>query len=326
MVYCSVVIPVHNEAENLVSLHLRLTETLRSLGKAYEIILVDDGSTDQSHSILRELHEQDQDVSVIKLSRNFGHHAAITAGIDYARGDIIVTMDGDLQHQPEDIPALIDNLSQGFDVVFGTRTGRRESVMKRVGSRMLVAIMNRIAAPGFTLHSSVFLAMKRKVADGLGQCRETSRFLPGLISWLGFKQGTVEVQDGTRSAGRSKYTLGRSVSLAVNIITAFSFVPLRAGIWLGLCIFFLSIAGASSIVVRKLVWDIPIQGYPSLIVAVLFIGGVQLIILGISGEYIGRAYTQMQNRPLYVVDDVLRSHADEPRAGPLPLHVGDTET
>ena len=331
MAYYSVIIPIHNEVEVLLELHRRLTETLRGLGEAYEIIFVDDGSTDQSYSVLRDLHKRDPNVVVIKFSRNFGHHTALTAGIDHATGDIVVTMDGDLQHQPEDIPALINELHQGFDVVYGIRTKKRGSAIKLAGSRMIVAIMNRITEPGFTLRSSVFLAMNRKVVDGLGQCRETSRFLPGLISWLGFKQGSIEVTHGDRTAGLSKYNFRRSFSLAVSTITAFSYVPLTLAIWFGLILSLLGAAGALSIMVRSLWWDAPIQGYPSLIVVVAFVGGVQLIILGILGEYIGRSHAQLQNRPLYVVDGLLSRRSNE--SGPsrtssfeaAPLNPGNPE-
>ena len=312
MTHCSIVIPIYNEAENLSQLHARLKDSLAGLSMNYEIILVDDGSTDESPAMLHQICQADETIKVVKLSRNFGHHLAVTAGIDSAKGDIVVVMDGDLQHRPEDISALTEKVREGYDVAYAIRTGQGAPVMKRVASRVFLGVMNRVMAPGLQMRSSLFVAMNRKVADALRQCRESSRFLPGLINWLGFEQVGVEVQSGERVAGVSKYSFWGSIKLAVNTITSFSNVPLRIAIWLGLFVSSVSFAAGIYVIARKLLWDVPVQGYPSLMVAVLFIGGAQLIMLGVVGEYIGRSYTQLQNRPLYIVDEVIQSGSTIP--------------
>ena len=301
---CSIVVPVYNEAENLRPLCARITRVLAEMDVSYEIIFVDDGSSDGSAAILRELC-QDGRIKLVKFSRNFGHHAALTAGIDHATGDVVVTMDGDLQDRPEEIPALTGGLGNGYDVAYAVRTGRRDSIAKRVTSAIFTTLMSRVIAPGVPMHGSVFMAMNRKVVDALAQCRETSRSISALIGWLGFRQTTVRVAHGERHAGESKYNFWRSLKLAVNTITSFSYVPLRIATWVGLLASLGSFAFAARVLVQKLVWDVPIQGYPSLMVAVLFLGGAQLTMLGILGEYLGRSYTQLQNRPLYVVEEVV---------------------
>ncbi len=301
----SVVIPLFNEEENLLELHRRLTVVMERLGGTYEIIFVDDGSKDRSVARLKELHQQDARVKALIFSRNFGHHVALTAGIDAARGEVVILMDGDLQDQPEEIPKLLAKLHEGYDVVHGNRKNRKDGVAKRVASRMFVAVVNRVIGSGQPINSEIFRVMNRQVIDELKRCREVSRFITGLVSWLGFKQAGVDVEHGARFAGESKYTIWKLMKLALNTFTSFSYFPLQLATYLGFFTALLSVLVGTSIILLKLIYGIPVAGYASFLVAVLFLGGIQLIMLGLIGEYIGRIYTETQGRPLYIVRETL---------------------
>ncbi len=296
----SAVVPVFNEEGNLPELHARLTEVFRGLGRTYEIVFVDDGSTDRSMAVLEDLNRRDPRVRVIQFSRNFGHHIAVTAGMDACRGDFVILMDADLQDRPEEIPSLFRKIEEGYDVVYGIRTGRRHSLPKRLASALFVATMRHMVS-GFDLNSGIFRMARRNVIDTVRQCRETHRFVVGLMSWSGFRQVGVDVQHGARHAGVTKYTLRKQVRLAVNAMVAFTHVPLRLATYLGLIVSVSAFAYAAVIVVRKLFLGLGVEGWPSLMVAVLFLGGIQLVCLGILGEYVGRLFTEAQHRPLYVV-------------------------
>lgn len=296
----STVIPVFNEEGNLVELHRRLTAVFEGLGRAYEIVFVDDGSRDRSFEILGDLHRSDRHVRVISFSRNFGHHIAITAGIDAARGEVVVLMDADLQDRPEEIPRMFAVLEKGYDVVFGIRTARKHTPLKRLTSGLFVALM-RSMVRGFDINSGIYRMARRNVIDTVKRCREAHRFIVGLMSWSGFRQTGIPVVHGERFAGETKYTLSRQFRLAANTMVAFTRVPLQVATWLGLAVSSIAFVYAVVILLRKLFWGLGIQGWPSLMLAVLFLGGVQLLCVGILGEYIGRLLTEAQNRPLYVV-------------------------
>jgi polyisoprenyl-phosphate glycosyltransferase len=297
----SIVIPVFNEQENVPELCRRLTEVMRKLNASYEIIFVDDGSTDKSFEVLGSLRRQFSSIKVVRLSRNFGHHIALTAGIDYARGESVIFMDADLQDQPEEIPRLLATYHEGFDVVYGVRKKRRDAFTKRAASSLFAATANRIMGSNHAMTGGIFRVVSRQIVDELKRCRETSRLVIGLIDWLGFKQTGVEVEHGSRYAGHTKYGLFKLITLGLNGVTAFSYMPLQLATYVGSLAAVLSLAAGAYIVLRKLFFGIPVAGYASLIVAVLFLGSVQLIVLGLIGEYIGRIYTEVQNRPLYVV-------------------------
>jgi glycosyltransferase involved in cell wall biosynthesis len=295
-----VVIPVFNEEDNLRELHTRLTAVLGQVSASYELIFVDDGSRDRSAMVLEELYQADPRVIVLQLSRNFGHHLAVTAGMDASTGEVVVLMDADLQDRPEDIPVLCRTLDQGYDVVFGIRAQSKHSPLKRVTSSLFFRLMRRMVRD-FELNTSIFRVARRRVIDTVIQCREQNRFVVGLISWVGFRQTGVYVQHAARSAGQTKYTFPRQLRLAFDTLVSFTMAPLRVATVLGL--FTACAAGLAGLIVvaRKLIWGLGLLGWPSLMVVVLFLGGVQLLTLGIFGEYLGRVLSEAQRRPLYVV-------------------------
>ena len=301
----AVVIPMFNEQENIAELYQRLTAVMQGLGGSYQIILVDDGSTDQSFSMMKALHEQDSRVKVVNLSRNFGHHLALTAGIDYANGDAVILMDADLQDQPEEIPKLMEKFNEGYDVVYGVRKNRKESLTRRLASNVFMVTMNRVGGSGHFATGGVFRVMGRQVKDELQRCRETSRLITGLVGWLGFSQVGVEVEHGARYAGQTKYNTWRLIKLLLNTLTSFSYLPLQLATYLGLLTALLSVCLGAYIILRWIFVGIPVTGFTSTIVAILFLGAVQLIVLGLIGEYVGRVYTESQGRPLYVVREIL---------------------
>lgn len=305
MIQHSVVIGVFNEQENLDELYRRLTAVMQGLNGPYEVIFVDDGSTDESFQIMKRLHEQDPRVKILKLSRNFGHHLALTAGVDYANGEAVILMDADLQDQPEEIPKLIEKLSQGYDVAYGIRKNRKDGLTKRIGSQLFLVTMNRMVGSDHFATGGVFRAMNRQVCDELNRCRETSRFITGLVSWLGFNQVGVEIEHGARHAGRTKYNLWRMIKLALNTLTSFSYLPLQVASYLGLVTALVSLSLGAYVLFRRIFLGVPVSEWSSLMVAISFLGAVQLMVLGLIGEYVGRTYTQSQGRPLYVVKDIV---------------------
>jgi dolichol-phosphate mannosyltransferase len=310
--FFSVVVPVFNEEGNVPELHRRLVATLEGMGRSFEIVFVDDGSRDGSYAAIARLFQIDQRVRAVRFSRNFGHHLAITAGLDAARGEAVVLMDSDLEDRPEVIPTLFAKLEEGFDVVYGIRKGRTHSLFKRATSKMFMAFMNRIADGDIALNTSILRIVRRPVVDAVAACREQHRFILGLFSWVGFRQTGIEVEHGERFAGETKYSLAKMVKLAMNTITASSTLPLKAASFLGTVVSSLSILYALLLLGKKLLWDTMVEGWTSTIVTGLFLGGVQLICLGILGEYVGRIYSEIQRRPLYVVAERLDARKETP--------------
>ena len=299
----SVVIPIFNEAEVIAELARRLHEVLESIGHDFEVVFVDDGSTDSSPDLLRELHEKDPRWKVLKLSRNFGHQIAITAGLDAASGAAVVIMDGDLQDPPEVIPDLVGKWKEGFDVVHAVRKKRKaENPFRRAIIFLFYRILNTLAGIELPLDAGDFRLISRRVADLFKSFTERSRYVRGLLTWVGLKQASVYYVREGRAAGRSKYSLPRLMRLGLDVITSFSSVPLKLASCLGFVISFICLAYAAYVFIAKLVYGFTTPGYASIIVAILFVGGVQLIAIGILGEYIGRLYEEAKKRPLYVID------------------------
>lgn len=299
----SIVIPVYNESENLIELHKRLKYVLENEIKTnYEIIFVDDGSKDDSWKMIEFLHTENVNIRGLKFSRNFGHHIAITAGMDMAKGDSVVLMDADLQDQPEEIPKLYSTFINGYDVVYGIRKERQHSFLKTLTSKIFISLMNRIVNSDIPINSHIFRIMNRKVLIALNQFRERERFITGLVSFVGFNQIGVEIEHGKRFAGETKYSLSKLLKLAVNTLTSFSYKPLQLASFSGIIISMLSFIFIIYLIVRKLIFNIGLVGWTSTIVVILFIGGIQMFFLGILGEYIGRIYAENQNRPLYIID------------------------
>jgi len=303
----SVIIPVYNEEDNLPELSKRLLNVLENnLQATYEIIFVDDGSKDNSWKIIEELHMQNELVKGIKFSRNFGHHIAITAGMDYSKGESVILMDADLQDQPEEITKLYNKYKEGFDVVFGFRKEKQHSFLKSTTSRIFIWLMNKIVNSDVPINSNIFRIMNRKVVNTINQFRERERFITGLISFVGFKQIGVEVKHGERYSGKTKYNLAKLLKLAFNTLTSFSYKPLQIASIFGAIMSLSSFIFIIYLVIRKLFFNIGVMGWTSTIVLILFIGGIQMLFLGILGEYIGRIYAENQKRPLYIIDKEIK--------------------
>ncbi len=302
MVDLSIVIPVYNEAENLQPLYERLSETLKPLGLSYEIILVDDGSSDRSAEIIFGLNKKDNRVKLLSFSKNFGHMVALSAGLDHAAGKAVITLDADLQHPPGLIPKLIEKWKNGAEVVNTLRKETRgASPFKNLSAGLFYWLMNKIARIDLPASAADYRLIDRKVVDSLQQIKERSRFLRGLIRWVGFKQEFVEYEADPRFAGRTKYSMGRMISFALDGITSFSSFPLRLSTYLGLTVAFFSFLYILYAIYIRLFTSRAIEGWTSVLVTVLFIGGVQLIFLGIIGEYLGRVYEETKQRPLYII-------------------------
>ncbi|MBM3462160.1 MAG: glycosyltransferase family 2 protein [Armatimonadetes bacterium] len=302
----SVVVPVFNEEALIAELHERLTSVLLGIGRSYEIVIVDDGSRDASLERLAALAAVDPCLRVLGFSRNFGHHIAISAGLDYCRGEYVIVMDGDLQHRPEDIPRFVAALEEGgYDVVAGVRRPVQVSWFKRQTSRVFNGLMRRTIRENIHIDSNIFRIMRRKVVRSFNRCREHSRFVTGLFGWVGFKRGEIEIELDARRAGASKYSLLRMIRLAVNSMTAFSYFPLELCSYTGCVMASLSFTYGFYLILRKLFLNTAVEGWTSLTCTVFFVGGIQMLMLGVIGSYLGRVYTEVQNRPLYIIDQAL---------------------
>lgn len=302
----SVIIPIYFDEDNIAAMYQRLKAVLVGLEAEmqHEIVYVNDGSTDRSLEMLVALSQSDAAVRVIDLSRNFGHQRAITAGMDYARGDIVVIIDSDLQDPPEVIPDMIERWKAGFMVVYGQRTRRlNESAFKRVTAKLFYRLLARWSEVDIPLDTGDFRLMDRKVVDQLRRMREESRYIRGLVAWLGFRQCAIEYERHGRHAGETGYTLRKLFQLAFDGITGFSDRPLHIASKVGLVITAVSAALGALLVIEKLLNpDVILQGWTSLVLVVLFFGGVQLMTIGLLGLYVGRIYREVKRRPLYVVN------------------------
>jgi glycosyltransferase involved in cell wall biosynthesis len=311
----SAVVPIYNEQANVPELRRRLGLALDATGHDWEIVLVDDGSTDASASLIRQFVAQDSRIRGIELSRNFGHQPAITAGVHEARGDCVVLIDGDLQDPPEVIPQMVEQWEAGYEVVLGERRSRADASGARgIGFKLFYPLMRRLSDLPHGPDAGVFGLMSRAVVDEFNKLPERNRFIPGLRSWLGFKTTSVLYDRNDRAAGKPKQTFRRLLRYAMDGMISFSFKPLRAATWLGFIVslvafllgvyyfidFFLSHKQAGS-------------GFTTIILCVLFLGGVQLITIGILGEYVGRIYEEVKQRPLYVVKERINASGHRDR-------------
>jgi len=302
----SIVVPVFNEEEVLNEFYKRLTIAMDKLKEKYEIIFVNDGSTDNSLEIMKKLHSNDKRIKIISFSRNFGHQMAITAGIDYASGEAVVTIDADLQDPPEMIPELIKKWKEGYDVVYGVRKKREgESFFKKATASIFYRLLNRVTDINIPLDAGDFRLMDRKVVNNLKQIREKNRYIRGLTSWIGFKQIGVLYKREKRFAGYTKYPLRKMLKFAFNAIFSFTNFPLKIATYFGFLVAGLSFLYLIYVLILKIFMNATIQGWASLIVAVLFLGGVQLICIGIIGEYIGRIGEEVKKRPLYIIEEII---------------------
>lgn len=302
----SIVVPVFNEEKVLLEFYTRVTSILNNIKESYEIVFVNDGSVDNSLTILKELHAKDSNVKVINFSRNFGHQIAITAGMDYSTGNAVIIMDSDLQDPPEIIVKLIEKWKEGYDVVYAIREARKgETLFKKLTASFFYKLIKKIT--NVNIHADVgdFRLIDKKVIDTLRTIRERHRFIRGLISWVGFKQTGITYIRNERFAGETKYPFRKMLKFAIDGITSFSFLPLQFAMYMGMLISFLSFVCGVYILCLRIITREFIPGIAGILVSVLFLGGIQLLFLGLIGEYIGRMYDEIKQRPLYVVKEFL---------------------
>lgn len=305
--YLSVVVPVYNEEEVLPELYRRLKKVLNEIGREHELLFVNDGSTDRTLTILDSLCSEDACVKYLNFSRNFGHQIAVTAGIDFARGDNVVIIDADLQDPPELIPEMLKKRAEGYDVVYAVRTRRLgEPAMRLFLIRCFYRVMDRITGIRIPMNSGDFRLLSRRVAEGLRKVREHNRYVRGLTSWIGYPSIGVPYERAPRFAGKTKYPLFKLLKFAFDAISSFSYVPLRLAAYVGFIVAALSMAFALYVFVLRLAGSEALEklrGWTSTIIAVSFLGSFQLICLGILGEYIARIYDEAKNRPIYFIMD-----------------------
>lgn len=298
----SLVVPVYNESPNIGPFYERVARVMQGLGEPYEIIFVNDGSQDDTLDRLLALAGKDPRVKVIDLSRNFGKEIALTAGIDHATGEAVIPIDADLQDPPELIPELVAKWREGYDVVYATRREREgETWLKRATAHLFYRVVEKITPIKIPRDTGDFRLMSRPVVEALKRLRERNRFMKGLFAWVGFKQTAVYYRRERRHAGKTKWNYWKLWNFALEGITSFSYIPLQFATYFGLTVALFAFIYALFIVVRTLLFGRDVPGYPSLITVILFLGGVQLFAIGILGEYIGRIYSEVKQRPLYIV-------------------------
>jgi glycosyltransferase involved in cell wall biosynthesis len=316
----SLVVPIFNEAGNIRRLYERAGSVLGSLGVSWEFICVNDGSLDHTLTELIALSEGRQNVRIVDLSKNFGKEIAISAGVDYAFGDAVACIDADLQHPPEVLSELIGKWRDGYEVVFAVRKNRStDSAVRRWTSSCFYRLLGCLTNVANHKRISDFCLLDRCVVDVLRQVPEQNRFMKGLFSWVGFKQGFVSYDAESRHAGKSKWSYWKLWNFAIDGITSFTTIPLRIWTYIGFGISSLCLLYAFFIVIRTIIFGIGVPGYASLIVSILFMGGIQLISLGIIGEYIGRIYHEVKRRPLYIVKSLYGFEDRETEEGKLRL-------
>ena len=307
----SVVIPAYNEQEVLPEFHQRLSAVLDALPYASEIIYVNDGSQDDTLAIIDSLYNKDERVALVDLSRNFGKEIALTAGLHNARGDAVIVIDADLQDPPEVIPQLIEEWHNGYDVVYAKRSRREgESFIKKLTAFGFYRIMQRMGHVKLPADTGDFRLLSRRAVDALNTLTEQHRFMKGLFAWIGYKQKAVLYDRDPRLAGQTKWNYWRLWNFAIEGITSFTIAPLKFATYTGLLISLGAFAYGIYFLIHTLLYGNPVAGYPSLIIIILFLGGVQIMFIGILGEYIGRIFTETKQRPLYFLNQYLPRRAE----------------
>ncbi|HEY9086963.1 MAG TPA: glycosyltransferase family 2 protein [Anaerolineaceae bacterium] len=316
----TVIAPIFNEKENLPVLYKRISDVMNSTNEAWELVLVDDGSRDGSTDIIRALAEQDPRVRPVIFARNFGHQIAVTAGLDYSRGQAVVIIDADLQDPPELILEMIEKWREGYEVVYAVRAQREgETWFKLFTASLFYRMIYRITDVKIPLDTGDFRLMDRKVVNVMNSMRERHRFLRGMSSWVGFKQTGVSYNRAARQAGETKYPFRKMFKLALNAVTGFSYFPLQLATYMGFISAALAIIAIPVVIILRVTGAPdarPLLGQATTLIAVLFLGGTQMISLGILGEYIGRIYDEVKGRPLYVVS---QAPQDEPEKTTLEV-------
>lgn len=303
----TIIAPVHNEELVLDELHRRIAEVMAQTGEgpdSWELVLVDDGSTDRSAEIIAGLNHKDPRVKGISLSRNFGFQVAVTCGLDHAQGDAVILIDADLQDPPEVILQMIEKWREGYDVAYGVRGEREgETWFKKTSASYFYRLIHSITSVKIPVDTGDFRLMDRKVVDAIRQLPEKHRFLRGMVSWVGFRQIGVVYRRHPRYAGNTKFTLRKMVKFATDAITSFSYVPLQLATWAGFAIAGLGLLAIIIVIVGRLSGAAEFRGQATTLVSVLFLGGIQLVCLGILGEYLGRIYDEVKGRPLYLIQE-----------------------
>jgi glycosyltransferase involved in cell wall biosynthesis len=321
-----VVVPAYNEEEVLPVFHERLSAVLGGLGLEYDIVYVNDGSTDATAEVLRGLRERDARVALVDLSRNFGKEIALTAGLDHAGGDAVVVIDADLQDPPEFIPRLVEQWNAGYDVVYAKRTAREgETFLKRATAHGFYRVIQRMSHVKIPEDTGDFRLLSRRAVEALKRLREQHRFMKGLFAWIGYPQVAVPYRRDPRKAGQTKWNYWRLWNFALEGITSFSTGPLKLATYVGLFTAFGAFVYGLIIIVKTLLFGNRVAGYPSLMAVVLFLGGIQLLSIGVMGEYLARTFDETKGRPLYLVDGYhpsraarAREHRAEGEAGGSP--------
>jgi len=306
----SIVVSIYNEEESIDKFYSVCTEELKALGRNYELIFVNDGSKDKSGEMLREKAAADDNVMVIDFSRNFGHEAAMIAGIDYATGDCIVCMDGDLQHPPKLVHDIVAKFDEGYEIVSMVRTVRKDGgLFRKITSNAFYSLLNKLSGADFIENSSDFFAIDKKVADVLrNDYREKVRYLRGYVQSVGFKATTIEFEAAAREAGESKYTFSKLLSFSTNTILSFSDVPLKAGVFFGVIVAIVGFIVMIWTYVDKYVFKNTPDGYPTIVVTICFMFAMLFLFLGIIGEYIAVLFKEVKDRPIYIVSEFVNKH------------------
>lgn len=301
----SVVAPAFNEQEVLPAFHRRVGEVMARIPVRYEIVLVNDGSTDATLDVMEALRERDPNVAVVDLSRNFGKEIALTAGLDHANGDAVVIIDADLQDPPELIPTMVEEWRNGYHVIYAQRLEREgETWLKKATAHAFYRLMQLFGPVQLPPDTGDFRLMSRQAVEGLLELRERHRFMKGLFAWVGYKQKAIGYRREPRAAGTTKWNYGKLLNLSIEGFTSFTVAPLRVAMYLGLATALLAFLYGIWILFKTLVYGEPVRGFPTIMMTLLFMGGVQLIALGVIGEYLGRVFNETKQRPLYLVQSV----------------------
>jgi len=318
----SIVIPVLNEERGLDALLAALVPVLESCGLQWEAVFVDDGSRDATLSRLRDAHERDPRIKAVALSRNFGKEIAVAAGLHYAAGDAVILMDADLQHPPETIPSLVARWLEGFDVVYAQRVDRSaDSPLRRLYARLFYKLFATLSGTSLPEGAGDFRLLSRRAVDAMNRMGERARFNKGLYSWIGFRSIGVPYSVPLRQDGRSKWSLRKLWRFAIDGLASFSTVPLRVWSYLGLAISLFAFTYAGVFLVKTLILGADVPGFPTLIISILILSGVQLISLGVIGEYLGRIYEEVKNRPLFLVAEEIGIERRDAGTSQGPLRV-----
>lgn len=316
----SVVCPAFNEADGLLEFHRRLRRAMAAIDQSFEVVFVNDGSTDETLAQMRALRERHPNTTIVDLSRNYGKEIAITAGLDHTRGEAVVIIDADLQHPPETIAEMIKGWREGYDVVYGVRRNRDgESWLRRKTARAFYRLMSRLGRVTIPENAGDFRLLSRKAVDAVIKLREHHRFMKGVFAWVGFPAKAVAFDVAPRAAGASKFNYWKLWNFSIEGLTSHSLAPLKVSTYLGLAVAGLSFLYGSYFIVKTILYGDPAPGFPTLVTLILFLGGVQLCVLGVIGEYLGRVFNETKNRPLYFTNQVEPSigAADDADTPPL---------